>query len=247
MAMTQTSIDLLEKIGVNVTIDSISETGQYFLVSFNPNEYLINSGFDPIKPILGTTVDGKRRKKTIQIIRGINLEIRPGQIVGIVGESGSGGMRQRIVIAMMMACNPKILIADEPTTALDNTVQSSVLELFQEIRDSGVAIIFISHNISLVAKLCDYIYIFYAGKVVEKGKREEIFSKPAHPYTWALIGSIPDPSSDQKLRTIPGAPPNMAFLPSGDPFASRNPYALKIDFEKEPPMFKISPTHFAAT
>lgn len=161
----------------------------------------------------------------------------------------SGGMKQRIVIAMTIAQQPSIIIADEPTTALDPTVQSSVLALLNEIREKyKIAIIFISHNISIVAKFCDYIYIMYAGKVVEKGTRQDIFTDPRHPYTWALISAIPEGTNkENQLYTITGSPPDLKNLGAGDPFAPRNEYALALDFEKEPPLIPISETHEAAT
>ncbi|CAC13458.1 OLIGOPEPTIDE ABC TRANSPORTER ATP-BINDING PROTEIN [Mycoplasmopsis pulmonis] len=159
----------------------------------------------------------------------------------------SGGMKQRVVIAMVVALNPDLIIADEPTTALDPTVQASVLSLLDEIREKyKIAIIFISHNISVVAKFCDYIYVMYAGKVVEKGTRRDIFTNPKHPYTWALISAIPE-NKEKALYTIKGTPPDMANLPPGDAFAPRNEYALDLDYVKEPPFFKISSTHSAAT
>lgn len=159
----------------------------------------------------------------------------------------SGGMKQRVVITMVVALKPKLIIADEPTTALDPTVQASVLALFEQIRQEyNISIILISHNISVVAKFCDYIYIMYAGKIIERGTRKDIFTQPAHPYTWALISAIPEPN-DERLYSIPGTPPDMANLPLGDPFASRNDYALEIDFEKEPPLIEINSHHKAAT
>lgn len=160
----------------------------------------------------------------------------------------SGGMRQRIAIAIAVISKPDVIIADEPTTALDVTIQAKVLDLLKKLRDElGTTIIFISHNIALVANFCDYIYVMYAGKIVEQGTTEEVFTDPKHPYTWALISSLPEEGSDDELLSIPGTPPNMFDLPKGDPFAQRNEYALKIDFEKEPPMFKVTDTHWAAT
>ncbi len=160
----------------------------------------------------------------------------------------SGGMKQRVVIAMIVAAQPDLIIADEPTTALDATVQASVLQLLEKIRtDFKVSIIFISHNIAVVAKFCDFVYVMYAGKIVEKGLKEEIFTKPKHPYTWALISAIPNEDSNQELYTIPGTPPNLEHLAYGDPFAPRNKFALEVDFKREPPLFKITETHSAAT
>lgn len=156
-------------------------------------------------------------------------------------------MKQRIVITMVVALKPELIIADEPTTALDPTVQASVLALFEDIRQKmGISIILISHNISVIAKFCDYIYVMYAGRIVEKGTKQEIFTNPAHPYTWALISAIPE-SKDEKLYTIQGTPPDMANLPLGDPFVYRNDYALEIDYLKEPPLIPITETHAAAT
>lgn len=160
----------------------------------------------------------------------------------------SGGMRQRIAIAMAVATKPDLIIADEPTTALDVTIQAKVLDLIKKLRDQlNVSIIFISHNIALVANFCDFIYVVYAGKVIERGTRKDIFTAPAHPYTWALISSIPDPNSIEKLYSIQGTPPNMLSPPKGDAFAPRNKYALKIDFNLDPPLFKITETHYAAS
>lgn len=159
----------------------------------------------------------------------------------------SGGMKQRVVITMVVALKPQLIIADEPTTALDPTVQASVLALFEEIRTKmNISIILISHNISVVAKFCDYIFVMYAGKIVERGTKKDIFAYPAHPYTWALISAIPENRED-KLYSIKGTPPDMSNLPLGDPFAPRNEYALELDFHKEPPLIKISETHSAAT
>lgn len=159
----------------------------------------------------------------------------------------SGGMKQRVVITMVVALKPMLIIADEPTTALDPTVQASVLALFEDIRQKmNISIILISHNISVVAKFCDYIYVMYAGKIVERGTKKDIFTEPAHPYTWALISAIPENKED-RLYSIKGTPPDMNNLPLGDPFAPRNDYALEIDFIKEPPLIKITETHAAAT
>ena len=160
----------------------------------------------------------------------------------------SGGMRQRIVIAIALSANPDILICDEPTTALDVTIQSQILELINKLKaERNLSIIFITHDLGVVANMADRIAVMYAGKIVEYGTSEDIFYSPAHPYTWALLSSMPDLDTTEKLEAIPGTPPNMIYPPEGDAFAERNKYALKIDFEKQPPMFKISDTHFAAT
>lgn len=161
----------------------------------------------------------------------------------------SGGMRQRIVIAIALACNPKVLIADEPTTALDVTIQAQILELIKSIQEkTGVSIIFITHDLGVVANVADRVAVMYAGKIVEIGTTDEVFYESKHPYTWGLIASMPNlDSKDSKLYNIPGTPPDLLNPPKGDAFAYRSEYALEIDFVKEPPMFKISDTHYAAT
>jgi len=160
----------------------------------------------------------------------------------------SGGMRQRIVIAIALAANPDILICDEPTTALDVTIQSQILELINRFKEERqLSVIFITHDLGVVANMADRIAVMYAGKIVEYGTSEDIFYRSAHPYTWALLSSMPDLDTNEKLDAIPGTPPNMIYPPVGDAFAARNRYAMKIDFEKQPPMFKITDTHYAAT
>ena len=160
----------------------------------------------------------------------------------------SGGMRQRIVIAIALAANPDILICDEPTTALDVTIQSQILELINKLKaERQLSVIFITHDLGVVANMADRVAVMYAGKIVEYGTSMDIFYESAHPYTWALLSSMPDLDTDEKLEAIPGTPPNMIYPPKGDAFAARNRYAMKIDFERQPPMFKISDTHYAAT
>ncbi len=160
----------------------------------------------------------------------------------------SGGMRQRIVIAIALSANPDILICDEPTTALDVTIQAQILELINKLkREHNLSIIFITHDLGVVANMADRIAVMYAGKIVEYGTAEEVFYNPQHPYTWALLSSMPDLDTNEKLDAIPGTPPNMIYPPVGDAFAERNKYALEIDFEMQPPMYEVSPTHYAAT
>ncbi|MBO4862143.1 MAG: ABC transporter ATP-binding protein [Firmicutes bacterium] len=160
----------------------------------------------------------------------------------------SGGMRQRIVIAIALAANPDILICDEPTTALDVTIQAQILELINKLKaERDLSVIFITHDLGVVANMADEIAVMYAGKIVEFGTADEIFYDPRHPYTWALLSSMPDLDTKEKLDAIPGTPPNMIYPPEGDAFAARNKYALQIDFEQEPPKFHVSDTHWAAT
>ena len=160
----------------------------------------------------------------------------------------SGGMRQRIVIAIAVAANPDILICDEPTTALDVTIQAQILELINDLKKKrNISVIFITHDLGVVANMADRVAVMYAGKIVEFGTARDIFYHPAHPYTWALLASMPDLDTKEKLEAIQGTPPNMIYPPKGDAFAERNENALAIDFEREPPMFQISDTHWAAT
>ena len=160
----------------------------------------------------------------------------------------SGGMRQRIVIAIALTADPDILICDEPTTALDVTIQAQILELINRLKkERNLSCIFITHDLGVVANMADRVAVMYAGKIVEYGTEKEIFYDPKHPYTWALLSSIPDVDSKERLEAIPGTPPNMIYPPVGDAFALRSKYALAIDFKKEPPLFKVSDTHYAAT
>lgn len=161
----------------------------------------------------------------------------------------SGGMRQRAVIAIALAANPEILIADEPTTALDVTIQNQILKLMKELQSQiSSSIIFITHDLGVVAGMADRVAVMYAGKIVEYGTVDEVFYNPQHPYTWGLLNSMPTTDTEAgSLQSIPGTPPDLLNPPKGDAFAARNEYALNIDHEEEPPMFKVSETHYAAT
>ena len=161
----------------------------------------------------------------------------------------SGGMRQRVVIAIALSCDPDLLICDEPTTALDVTIQAKILELIRSIqKERGISVIYITHDLGVVAKVADYVDVMYAGKIVETGTIDEIFYDPKHPYTWGLLSAMPDlDTADERLYTIPGSPPNLLHEKPGDAFAPRNRFALNIDDKAEPPMFKLSDTHYAAT
>ena len=190
---------------------------------------------------------GEARERALELMRRVGIpqpEIRFNQYPF----QFSGGMRQRIVIAIALACNPEILICDEPTTALDVTIQAQILELINEIKErNNLSIIFITHDLGVVANVADRVAVMYAGKIVEFGRSEEIFYDPKNPYTWALLSSMPDLDTKEQLFSIPGTPPNMLHPPAGDAFHERNQYALKIDTREAPPFFKVSDTHYAAT
>ena len=203
------------------------------------------------------------KEKAAQVVNKLTKRIAKEKAIKLMDEVGipdsrmrfrqypfefSGGMRQRIVIAIALSANPDILICDEPTTALDVTIQAQILELINRLkREHNLSIIFITHDLGVVANMADRIAVMYAGKIVEYGTAEDVFYDPKHPYTWALLSSMPDLDTDEKLDAIPGTPPNMIYPPVGDAFAERNKYALEIDFEEEPPMFQVSDTHWAAT
>ncbi|MFC4078048.1 ABC transporter ATP-binding protein [Salinithrix halophila] len=189
----------------------------------------------------------KAAEKAVELLKRVGIPWPEGRMKQYPHQL-SGGMRQRVVIAIALACNPKILIADEPTTALDVTIQAQILELLKEIQKQlGMSLIFITHDLGVVAHMADRVAVMYAGKIVEIGKVDEIFYNPKHPYTWGLLASVPDPGSSKDLAAIPGSPPDLLHPPQGDAFALRNEYAMNIDFRMEPPMFPITETHYAAT
>ncbi len=161
----------------------------------------------------------------------------------------SGGMRQRIVIAIALSCQPKILICDEPTTALDVTIQAQILKLLKDLqKEFNYTIVFITHDLGVVANIADRVAVIYAGQIVEVGTVEEVFYDPCHPYTWALLSSLPQlAEKNTKLYSITGTPPSLYNSIVGDAFAPRNPYCMKIDTIEEPPMFKVTDTHYAKT
>lgn len=189
------------------------------------------------------------KEKAIELLAKVGIP-NPELRVNQYPHQFSGGMRQRVVIAIALACNPEIIIADEPTTALDVTIQAQILELMKEMqKETGSSIIFITHDLGVVANVADRVAVMYAGKIVEVGTVDDIFYNPKHPYTWGLLGSMPtlDDDETEELYTIPGTPPDLTNPPKGDAFAPRNKYALEIDTLYEPPMFKVSDTHYAAT
>ena len=219
---------------------------------------------DPMTSLNPTMTIGKQIMEPIIKHQGFNKEDarkRAIELIELVGISDaekrfkqyphqfSGGMRQRIVIAISLACNPKVLIADEPTTALDVTIQDKILELIKDLQEkTDVAVIFITHDLGVVANMADRVAVMYAGKIIEYGTSDDIFYDPKHPYTWGLLGSMPTLDiGDNDLYNIPGTPPDLMDPPKGDAFALRSAYAMKIDHLAEPPMFKVSYTHYAAT
>ena len=161
----------------------------------------------------------------------------------------SGGMRQRVVIAIALACNPDLLICDEPTTALDVTIQAKIIELIRRVqKERGISVIYIIHDIDVICHFGNHAEVMCAGKIVEKGMINEIFYDPKHPYTWGLLSAMPDlDTADERLYTIPGSPPNLLNEKPGDAFAPRNQFALEIDDKADPPMFQVTDTHYAAT
>ncbi len=187
------------------------------------------------------------KKKALEVMREVGIPLPERRFKQYPFEF-SGGMRQRIVIAIALTADPEILICDEPTTALDVTIQAQILELINKLKkERNLSCIFITHDLGVVANMADRVAVMYAGKIVEYGLSSEVFFNPKHPYTWALLSSIPDVDSKEKLEAIPGTPPDMVYPPKGDAFALRSKYAMAIDFKYQPPYFKVSDTHYAAT
>ncbi len=196
----------------------------------------------------GLYTAAQARKRTLELLNMVGID-QPERRAKNYPHQLSGGMRQRVVIAIALACEPDILICDEPTTALDVTIQAKILELIKHLqRQMGISVIYITHDLGVVATVADDVAVMYAGRIIEKGGVEDIFYNPKHPYTWGLLSSMPDIDDvGDQLYTIPGNPPNLLHPVTGDAFAPRNAYAMGIDFREEPPMFKVSDTHYAAT
>jgi oligopeptide transport system ATP-binding protein len=217
------------------------------MTSLNPT---MTIGRQIMEPIIKHQGYSKQEafKKAMELISMVGID-QPKHRMKQYPHQFSGGMRQRIVIAIALACNPKILICDEPTTALDVTIQAQIIELIKDLQQkTKVSVIFITHDLGVVANIADRVAVMYAGKFCEIGTSKEVFYSPAHPYTWGLLASKPDlEHMDTRLYSIPGTPPNLINPPKGDAFAFRSEYAMKIDFEEQPPLFKISDTHYAAT
>ena len=216
------------------------------------------TSLDPTMPIGKQIMEGmiwhyktpkaEARKKAVALLKEVGITDAEERMKNYPHQL-SGGMRQRVVIAVALACDPELLICDEPTTALDVTIQAKILELIQRIqRERNISVIYITHDLGVVAKVADFVNVMYAGRIVETGTTDEVYYTPAHPYTWGLLSAMPDlDTEDDRLYTIPGSPPNLLHPVQGDAFAPRNVYALNIDERLEPPMFKITDTHYAAT
>lgn len=217
------------------------------MTSLNPTMTIGKQIMEPIIKHQGFSKEDAR-KRAIELIELVGISDAEKRFKQYPHQF-SGGMRQRIVIAISLACNPKVLIADEPTTALDVTIQAQILELIKDLQEkTGVAVIFITHDLVVVANMADRVAVMYAGKIIEYGTSDDIFYDPKHPYTWGLLGSMPTLDiGDNDLYNIPGTPPDLMDPPKGDAFALRSAYAMKIDHLAEPPMFKVSDTHYAAT
>lgn len=216
------------------------------------------TSLNPLKPI------GKQIQESVELHQGLKGDDAKKIAINMLMKVGiddperrynqyphefSGGMRQRVVIAIAVACLPEILICDEPTTALDVTIQAQILELIRSLqRELNMTVIYITHDLGVVANVADRVAVMYAGQIVEYGLVNEIFYNPWHPYTWALLASLPQLTlKGQQLPSIEGTPPNLFYEVKGDAFAPRNKRALAIDFVKEPPFFSISETHKAKT
>lgn len=217
------------------------------MTSLNPTMTIGKQIMEPIIKHQGFSKEDAR-KRAIELIELVGISDAEKRFKQYPHQF-SGGMRQRIVIAISLACNPKVLIADEPTTALDVTIQAQILELIKDLQEkTGVAVIFITHDLGVVGNMADRVAVMYAGKIIEYGTSDDIFYDPKHPYTWGLLGSMPTLDiGDNDLYNIPGTPPDLMDPPKGDAFALRSAYAMKIDHLAEPPMFKVSDTHYAAT
>ncbi len=219
---------------------------------------------DPMTSLNPLKTIGKQIGESLELHQGLKGKALKEAVYGILRDVGieeperrykqyphefSGGMRQRVVIAIAIACRPKILICDEPTTALDVTIQAQILELLKDLKERyNLTIIFITHDLGVVANIADRVAVMYAGGIVETGMVREVFYDPRHPYTWALLSSLPQLGvKGQDLYSIKGTPPNLFNEIKGDAFAPRNPQALAIDFEEQPPYFDVSPTHKART
>jgi oligopeptide transport system ATP-binding protein len=240
-------LKLSEKEMQKIRGKDISMIFQDPMTSLNPT---MTVGKQIMEPILKhqNVSKAEAKKKAIELLQLVGMP-KPELRIKQYPHQFSGGQRQRIVIAIALACNPHILIADEPTTALDVTIQAQILELMKSLQKKiNTSIIFITHDLGVVANVADRVAVMYGGKIVEIGNVDEIFYNPQHPYTWGLLSSMPSlDAKDEKLYAIPGTPPDLLSPPKGDAFALRSEYAMQIDLEEAPPFFKVSDTHYAAT
>lgn len=215
------------------------------MTSLNPTMKIGKQVMEPIIRHIGLS-KSEAKKRAIELLKLVGLK-RVEERFNAYPHQFSGGQRQRIVIALALACEPKVLIADEPTTALDVTMQAQILDLMKELQQKiDTSIIFITHDLGVVANVADRVAVMYSGQMIETGNVDEVFYDPKHPYTWGLLSSMPDleTGDDTELLAIPGSPPDLIHPPKGDAFAPRSEYALAIDFKEAPPWFKVSPTHF---
>lgn len=215
------------------------------MTSLNPTMKIGKQVMEPIIKHIGLN-KADAKKRAIELLELVGLK-RVKERFNAYPHQFSGGQRQRIVIALALACEPKILIADEPTTALDVTMQAQILDLMKELQQKiDTSIIFITHDLGVVANVADRVAVMYGGQMIETGDVDEIFYDPKHPYTWGLLSSMPDLETEGStaLRAIPGSPPDLVHPPKGDAFAARSEYALAIDFKEAPPWYRVSPTHY---
>ena len=217
------------------------------MTSLDPTMTIGKQIMEPMMYHYGTSKE-EAYKKAVELLEEVGITNAEKRMKNYPHQL-SGGMRQRVVIAIALSCDPYVLICDEPTTALDVTIQAKILELIQDLqKKKGISVIYITHDLGVVAKVADFVNVMYAGKIVEKGTINEIFYDPKHPYTWALLSSLPQLGvKGEDLYSIKGTPPNLFHPIRGDAFAARNPQALKIDFQHRPPYFEVSPTHKART
>ncbi|MBO7698231.1 MAG: ABC transporter ATP-binding protein [Erysipelotrichaceae bacterium] len=217
------------------------------MTSLDPTMTIGNQIMEPMREHYNISKQ-EAKQRALELIKEVGID-NPDKRFKQYPHELSGGMRQRVVIAIALACDPDILICDEPTTALDVTIQAKILELIKELQvKKGISVIYITHDLGVVAKVADYVAVMYAGRIVEKGKINEVFYDPRHPYTWGLLSSMPDTDTNShRLFAIPGSPPNLMERVEGDAFAPRNPFALNIDYREEPPMYDIGGQHRVAS
>ena len=236
-----------EKEWLGIRGKKISMVMQDPMTSLNPLKKIGKQIEESIN--LNQGIKGEQAKKmAIEMMHKVGI-IDPERRANQYPHEFSGGMRQRVVIAIAAACRPQILICDEPTTALDVTIQAQILDLIRSLqKELNMTVIYITHDLGVVANVADRVAVMYAGQIVEYGNVDEIFYNAWHPYTWALLSSLPQLGvKGEELPTIDGTPPNLFNEVKGDAFAPRNKQALAIDFEEEPPFFEVSPTHKAKT